>query len=306
MQGKQDSTLLEIFRYQEVAKSLVRASFPQVGELFESVSIHILALEPPELGFLKMVSWLYVHYFEAGRKSIPFVVNKAAGYGIDPNGDIKTHMKLVNSLRTYLQHNLSYDSSRDNLLVSECENWFLANCATRIPAYSEHWDEALQALCNEAVVFFRCIADCLREMEHDASHTLLEQQWQQYRDRQHAPHEFDSIVSTAAKDMGRDTLDSVAFRKKHYETWTKALSMLNWPYEFKQEARRLIEQSILDMFARTLPITGEDVIMTLGIAPGPKVGEILSDLRRLCEERQYSVNELLEIIRRDFVEAPPK
>ena len=49
-----------------------------VGEytVFDEVSLTLIPLEPPELGFLKTVSYLFSHYFEVGRDHLDFLDGK--------------------------------------------------------------------------------------------------------------------------------------------------------------------------------------------------------------------------------------
>jgi len=68
-------------------------------------------------------------------------------------------------------------------------------------------------------------------------------------------------------------------------------------YNFKVEARKLIEHALLDTMTLVLPITGRDIMGKLDIPPGPQVGNLLEKARIIYNNEHCSRDELLEKLR---------
>src|ERR1017187_6345027 len=83
----------------------VTATLPgPIPGVFAPVSLDMPRFSPAELGCMRVVSWLFVQHFEAGRIGGAFLQSHAVGYGHDPNGDAEQHRLLVQRLRTFFQH----------------------------------------------------------------------------------------------------------------------------------------------------------------------------------------------------------
>jgi hypothetical protein len=134
---------------------------------------------------------------------------------------------------------------------------------------------------------------CIRAIETDDSRESILLQWKLRRTRYHPPHEFDALIAIVARDMGRDALDIVKFRRKFYDGWKKNLDLLQGAYDFSVEARKLVEHALLTDTTPILPITGLDVIQELGLRPGPLVGEMLKKARDMYIAQPCSKEELI-------------
>ena len=125
---------------------------------------------------------------------------------------------------------------------------------------------------------------------------MIVQEWIIRLRRYHPPHEFDTLISKVASDMGRDTIDPVRLRERYYGKWTNDLSQLQGEYEFDFEARRLIEHTLLTETAATMPITGEDVKEVFSISPGPEVGRLLARADALYQSTPCPRASLLQLL----------
>lgn len=373
--------MLKIFETTEEI-DLVSKGIGIEGGVFGAPSLRSpTKLYPTELGFLRVVSWLYVMYYELGKVDIEFLTNKLEFFNLDgslqmdwdsiPGGDeprlceylgkiyninlyekyslykidggnairlqnnvhtvvltkiptdssislriggvireelqlqsegekatIRTkdrslHPILVNSLRTYLQHNLSSNNEHSIEVKRTTEKWLIRICGTPVPEGEEIWMVALSGLLKESLDFLQGILGCVRKIENDDLRDKLIEDWLYQRGRYHPPHEFDKLISEISADMGRDGIDPVKFRKKHYDEWISELKLCKSGYDFPVEARRLIERALLDKNEPILPITGNDIIEKLGIPPGPRVGEYLERARHVYASFPCKAEELL-------------
>lgn len=290
------SSMYQIFGLKEEIDQ-VCSKLNNINGFFGSVSLRIPKFDPSELGFLRTVSWLYVLYYEVGKVNVNFLTDRFSAYNLDSDEKLSKHLLNVQRLRTFLQHNLN-PKQQQNLVIQEaCEKWMNDKCETPIPGDDQQWNICLISLLNEAIDFFSALRTCIRKIEQDESREEILIEWDFLRKRFHPPHEFDTLISKIASDMGRDNLDAIRLRKRFYQDWMKELELLKADYNFEIEARKLIEHVLLNKITSVLPITGYDIIDEFNVVPGPKVGLLLEKARNLYNVKPCSREELLEELR---------
>ncbi len=272
---------------------IVASRLGDFNGVFGTLSLRML-FTPAELGFLRTVSWLYVMYYEVGKVNVGFLTERFSAYNLNSDEKLSQHLRTVQQLRTFLQHNLD-PNEKQNLIIQEaCEQWIKDRCGTPIPGDEQQWKICLNYLLDEAIQFFLAIRTCIRSIERDDSHEQIVKEWIFLRNRYHPPYEFDNLISKVAADMGRENLDVVRLRKRFYEEWTKELELLQGNYDFEVEARKLIEHVLLYNMTAVLPITGHDIIKEFNISPGPEVGLFLDRARGLYNAEPCSRDELIK------------
>jgi hypothetical protein len=118
--------------------------------------------------------------------------------------------------------------------------------------------------------------------------------WVQRLSRNHRPHEFDEVVEKVKRDLGLDALDAVALRRRYLDKWRKQLDLLDSGYSFQEEARKLVETSIVTEMIATPPLTAKDIMEEFGLPPGPEVGRYRRLAQELFDAAPCSQAELLE------------
>jgi len=297
--------LLEVIRLRDEANAVSTSLLGSDHALVGPMSLSVPRLEPAELGFLRTVAWLYVHYYEAGLVGIRFLVGLFDVYGLDAERQLRGHQRTTGRLRSYLQHNLDLSSDHDLETRATCEEWFDLACRSRVPGSEEHWLRCLCRLLEESSAFFDTQLLAVRRLEDDEARPAMIEDWIGRIQRYHPPASFDDVVGVAASDMGRDHLDAVKFRKRHYERWAEALRSLADGYDFAYEARRLIEHSLLTDVTAALPITGSDIIREYGVGPGPEVGRLLAVARSSFEHDPCDKATLLARLRESASDRAP-
>ncbi len=268
--------------------------FESIGAVFGSVSLALPRLEPAELGFIRVISWLYVHYFESGKLGTEFLTKIVKEYAADKAEFSKEHRALVQRLRTYCQHNLDPLQEHSKDISRACEFWFSSHCGTPVPRADEHWEKILRVISLDASTYFGCLRDVLRRIEADPEAALITAQWKLKISRFHAPHEFDTLIVEVAADLGRENLDPVKLRKRYYDKWRREFEVKTDSYDFHVEARKLIEHVLLSEQQNVLPVTATDIMTTFNIPPGPRIKEILLDARQLYDASPCFRDELLQ------------
>jgi hypothetical protein len=288
-----DNLLLRVLTARDNANRLAVGLNGIPPGLFGEMSLSLPSFSPPELGFIRAVSWLYVLYYEAGRVGTRFLANKIEVYSPLGLVALDGHVDRVGKLRTYLQHNLDFRQTHDRSVQATCEDWIASVCGSRVPATQAQWRKCVKALLHEAIEFLDALLGVLRSIESDESREAIVDDWKVHIERYHPAHKFDELIVVVSREMGRDALDAVAFRKRFYDKWTSELRLLSPGYAFDREARKLIESALLTTTERLLPITGEDIMAYFQIAPGRKVGELLAIARKLYDTEACSATDLL-------------
>jgi hypothetical protein len=289
--------MYQILRLVEEIREVDLRLTKQSAGMFSGISLPMPVLDPAELGFLRTVSWLYVLYFEVGRVNVEFLTEKLAAFGHDADSELAGHRRIIQKLRTYLQHNLSPNEPQNKRIRDDCEHWLQEECGTPVPKEDDQWRTCLTGLLTDALSFLKQLVQCIRIIEkHDAREQIVAE-WETRRNRYHAPHEFDELISQVASDMGRDNLDSVALRNRFYARWVRELDLLKGDYEFVVEARKLIEHVLLVETTPVLPLTGTDIMREFNIPPGPEVGRLLQEARVLNDSEPKSQSELIRLLR---------
>lgn len=293
MEFQPQSKMYEIITLIEEINNLSLSLNSKIKFVFDETSLPMPKFKPAELGFLRVVSWLYVYYFETGKVGVDFLSDKFSSFSLDENGKYLSHKKTINILRTYLQHNLDISKPRNCKIMFKCQAWLNDKCRTSIPNTEKQWELCLEGLLKESEEFLNELKNCIRRIEKNESRDMILKDWEFRLKRNHPPHEFDEIINIVAKDIGREYIDSVKFRKRFYDKWIKELENNNGHYDFSIEARKLVEHAFLSELVPVLPITGKDII-SLDVEPGPKVGELLKIARKIYERAPCSRDELLD------------
>ena len=250
----------------------------------------------PEFAFIQVVSWLYVHYVEAGQPGLSFLRRQAEGFAshVEP----WRHIEAVKDLRTSLQHNLDLSTERNLEIEGRCGEWFRSACQYVQPRSDDEWHVCTHKILVDGAALLEAVLSTVRQIEGSDFRDTILTQWERELDRHHDAAEFDRVVQVVCSDLGHEALDAVAFRNRHLAAWRKRMDQLQDGFDFEFEARRLVEDSLLNEWPRLLPITGTDVITELGIPAGREVGQALEIARGLYREGIFDRADLLDEVRR--------
>lgn len=272
------------------------------GEInaFDNVSLHLPDFTVAIHGFYTAITWLYVQYFEAGKITIDFLVERATAFGLNPEGYLSKHINTVHCFRTYLQHNVDLSKNRNIAKIKSCTSWMF-NAVGRHeridesywPNSNKEWVAILDKLISDATKFFYILKNTLEEIEKDEFVDDTIKMLIEHFKRNYPAHRFDSIISIVAADMGLAHIDSLALRKRHIEKWNKHLQLLQTGFDFDCECRRLIETTLLNDEEIPMPITGKDIMDEFQIPPGREIRKLMSIARKLYCDDYCSKAELL-------------
>jgi hypothetical protein len=269
--------------------------------VFGNINIQLTNSCISELNFQRVVSWLYILYWEAGKKSdIKFLVERfnVTEYSLDVDGKLSKHFELVRSLRTFFQHNIATENNNNNRVQITCNRWFENQCGTSLPIDGQTWDSCLINLIQDAEDFLKALLKCIHFIENDESGHEIIHQWNVRRKRYFSPGDFDNLIREITGDLGIFK-DPVKLRNKYQTKWSDFLKTLPIESDFKVEAKKLILSSILEQQVTTLPILPQDIIENFGIEAGSqKVDELLKKAKIFYKnDPTLSKKDLIEKLR---------
>ena len=250
----------------------------------------------PELAFIQLVTWLYVHYVEAGQPGLNFLMKQAESVA-SGTANTRRHIETVMHLRTSLQHNLDLSKDRNIEIERRCGEWFSTACGHVLPRADDEWHMCSQQILLEAAELIEASLTTVRHIEGSEFRDTILTQWRRELNRHHDAVEFDSIVEIVCTDLGHEAMNVVAFRNRHLAAWRKRIEQLHDGFKFEYEARRLVEDALLSEWPKLLPITGTDIIKELGIPAGRDVGRALEIARGFFQGGTFDPPDLLEKVR---------
>ena len=99
-------------------------------------------------------------------------------------------------------------------------------------------------------------------------------------DRSWPSDRFDEIVYDTCTRLGL-SLNVPGFRDQRLAKWREFLATVPDADDPRRAITRLIERDLIDHTNDVLPIDGQDVMASLGLPPGPRVGDVLRRAREL-------------------------
>lgn len=268
-------------------------------EVFDRSSVSIAGGMGSELGFIRIVSWLYIHYQEVGRIGVGFLMRQLSGAEMDSGAAIIDHVRTVRELRTYLQHNIDLTSERSKEIEQRCGIWFHASCGTSLPSKVGDWAKCEAKILQEATYFLNACKVWLRTLDGSEQKQDVVTGWKNEVDRYHPPHQFDALAEKVKNDFGHPSFDHLALRKRNYERWIAALRTRELPYDFEQVARPLVEKAVLQDAGGAPPVDGKDIMEKFGLPPGPLIKKIIAQIGRMYDDRPRTREALLKDLEAD-------
>lgn len=259
----------------------------------------------PAHAFYTTVSWLYIHYLEAGRKALPFLEERADSLGVNGGHGIDKHRTIVHCWRTVLQHNLDPAKRDDAAKLLTCDNWMIGTVSEsdeimRWPTNSEQWEKLLDKILAEAKQYLRVCRDVVEQMIHDTGWRDTLSIWIHRVERQLDAWEWEDLLRSVISDMGLSNFPVKRFRDSCLAGWNNDLRNWSEGNDVLRIARSVVERSLLKSPKRLLPLNGSDVIEHLGISPGPRVGNILQRAQDLFDSGVSQRESLIELLKSEF------
>ena len=270
-----------------------------VGEAaFSEITVRPPVSHSDEASFIRLVSWSYALFFEAGRVTIPYLL-RLPGNSRESQTFPQDTLQLVHILRTWTSHNLGL-SEHDVTLSRKAMHWMRTVCHTDSPSHRSEWYSCFNSLCLEiskAIKHCKEVINVVLLSPGDGDDTIAE--LRRRIDRNWPAHKFDEIVGDICVRFG-EQLDIKKFRNPRLQTWLTFLAALPAGGDLEHQMVRRIERDLLDYFNNMLPIDGRDIMKSLEISQGPQVKHALNYARTIYDPAKHDKESLLNHIRESY------
>jgi hypothetical protein len=289
-------------------------TFPElnakVGSLSEGLRVHVdraavaaVNTRPPEsfddeVGFLRLTTWSYTLVFEAGRTSFKLLLSMPPlGGDVAVRDRHSATVVAVQQLRTWLHHNLGFDTDRDMSIRRSVSDWFIQACGATAPIATDQWGRCFSKLCGDMdalVCYCHATLSAIMASAEDREETLAT--WRRRLLRDWPAHKFDELASDAAERLGL-SLNVRAIRERHISDWRRHLESVPEDDDPVPHMERVIDQDIYDHQRSAPPLGARELISALGISPGPIVGHAMRFLRDAVEEGIRGNGNLIDYVK---------
>lgn len=263
------------------------------ADALPEVAVRPPASENDEAAFLRLTSWCYALFFEAGKITLPYLLKLP----VQSNAPVDEHLEvldLVHALRTLAFHNLGL-SDRDARIARRARDWQRRQCGTDSPRASSEWTNCFASLCDEAtrlVLYCHQVVDTILVSPDDGEAAVAELR---LRLRRSWPRQkFETTLQDIVVRLGLK-LNIGKFINAHIARWQEGMEFLDFEANIERHMIRVIERDVLNHFDAVLPIDGNDMI-SLGVPQGPQVREALGIARELERTGLRERDELLEAL----------
>ena len=285
-------------RFAELNAAVVelrRSLLSFVGEhALGEIHIRPPARENDEASFMRLVNWSYVLLFEVGRITVPYLM-KLPGETGHTVERLQAGRGVVHDLRTWSAHNIGFSSERDAAISRRVSVWFLAQCKATEPRDDAAWRSCFERLCAEVGMIVDHCRTALASIAGDLDERDAIEDLRHRLDTSWSADRFDEIVVDTCTRLGV-SLDVPGFRGQRLAKWREFLATVPDADDPRRAVTRLIERDVVDHTNDVLPVDGEDVMTSLGLPPGPRVGDALRRARVLfragVRDRQRLLDQL--------------
>ncbi len=261
------------------------ASFPFFAAGAAATTQSPLGMHWPELDFLRLVSWAYATFIEKAEPNLRCVQKLFGGQQMSPDKVLAIRDSIVR-LRTFLQHSLQYSSDHDQETIQYASQWF-QNAVGRSRPDLEDYEDCIRALLLQIHELLNDLLKFLRRVNEDEFQEMTLVQWKRRRETSWPRCQYEAIVGTAIKHLGRSDLKTSVVCDSMLSEMRERLKATTEDDDRERILLSLTEERITDRYPKQLPVTGTD-LLELGVHKGPEVGEMLSKLRE-CHKQNAAI-----------------
>jgi hypothetical protein len=95
--------------------------------------------------------------------------------------------------------------------------------------------------------------------------------------------DIESLAAAVLAEQGRSDLSPGKFSDRYFSEWTSTLKLKSQSANLLLDARKLIERTVSEI-PEPPPLTGKQIMDSLGVPQGPLVGDLLRERDRLVKE----------------------
>lgn len=227
----------------EIINSYALDFFGEEKNIIYSDPLKCMDFTCAEGGFIHVVSWLYIKYFDnkKSQENLKFLIEKTNLYPAPSGFDLNKHKQLIKRIRTFLHHDIGERNNNNIKIENATHEWFQRHCSNLIPQTEIEWRTSLNSILEDALTFFTIISERTVCISNDEFKSIILTEWEKSI-IPFSVFEISQIVTELAEKKGLGDLDCFTYSRNQYDKWIKDLKNFNEPSE--ERLKQIISASL--------------------------------------------------------------
>lgn len=272
----------------------------EIEAFFDKIFLEV-TFSSPEASVMKIVSYYYIIVFEGKSKiNFNFMEEKAHLSNFESNL-FSRFRKLIHTLRTVQQHNVSVEKSGDKEKIYAYEDWLLSNTGKSRNFIRSDWNKCSKQLVSDFKIILDEIEKIIIDIDKSEFKDLIIEDWIGKLKHHFPIYRYKDITVHVCENLGFKHLNIEKFCQRYYSSWISELSGLG-SYVFEHYAVLQVERDFIKDFNSNqipLPVTSDEIIKLLDLKPGPNIREVINQAHLIFHSSPCSSSELLNKLK-DF------
>ncbi|WAI02227.1 hypothetical protein [Methanogenium organophilum] len=199
-----------------------------------------------EGAFFHVISGLYLKYIDnkKSQENLKYLLEKTDIYGISPDINLRSHIKTIQTLRTFFQHDILKENKNNRSTKRKTYEWFQNQCGNDLPITENDWKLSLNSILDESSQFFLAILDCVMQISNDEEKKFILENWTTSL-FPFSVHDVSEIVSEIFEEKGIEGVNSFNYTKKNYQKFIRELKIYEEPSS--ENLKRIINSATADL-----------------------------------------------------------
>ncbi len=250
-----------------------------------------------EVCFKEYVFYLYSLFIELPGVNLKFVEGKIHAQQVPVDKKTLNITKTVNFLRTINGHHTAEDKPLDKEKRNYCIDWYREVCGKDSPSIEPEFRTCTVELLNDTLAYLQAILDCVNDFVHNEFMDIIKEEWDRQANRNFTKYQWELELIEVLDRYDMNHYDSLEIVEKQLTKWSDRLKLLRDGFDFKAEARKIIEDYIAK--DELWPASGDDLI-AMGVEKGPNLKIAIAKAKALYYANPCPRREFLERLAKEF------
>lgn len=239
--------------------------------------------------FYRMVTWLYILYYETGKKPLELFKNHCSP-------DNKNHYDNIKEFRTLFQHSLG-ESDYGEKIKMKFQVWRELNCESFNKEENEHWKLLLNKLLDEVINFLSFFEKHLEDKVSDEYFEDIKINTKAVIKKEIDIGEVDKIIKEISIALDIELHRPSDVRKEVYQKWVRSLNNLKKDRKRQEYLEELAANYLLTKYLPTLMPLKMAEIESLFNVKGKQLGELYKTAKDYYIKKRVGKDELITYLK---------
>lgn len=263
---------------------------------FKTPSLEV-SFNSNEVCFRSYVFYLYSLFVELPGVNLKFVEEKINAQHRPVDRQAFRITRLVNFLRTIYGHHTTEEKPVDLEKRNYCDDWYKEVTGTDKLIIEEQFRACAETLLDDTLTYLQAILECINDFAHNEFQDIIKEEWDRQVNRNFSKYQWELELIEVLERYNMNHYDSLEIVEKQLSKWSDRLKLLKDGFDFKSEARKIIEDYIAK--DELWPASGDDLIV-LGVEKGPALKNAIAKAKAMYYADPCPRQEFLERLAKVF------